>query len=149
LIKPVKKVRIIHIILLIILPLVIGFYIYAAYRPASIGFFSPVDRLVKAWAIPPIIPIDTRQPGIFARFLLFYLPDICWAFALANALALVWWHRVRSPLRLYAGIATLVAASEILQYWTPRHFTFDWYDLLAAIVAVVLSYSCLKKIKYG
>jgi hypothetical protein len=39
----------------------------------------------------------------------------------------------------------IIVASEIVQILFPRHFTFDWIDVGAAIAAVALSYFVVKK----
>jgi len=41
-------------------------------------------------------------------------------------------------------IVILIITSEMVQIFFPRHFTFDWIDVGAAILAVALSYLTLK-----
>jgi hypothetical protein len=47
-------------------------------------------------------------------------------------------HRQIKYLPLF--ILASVLASEVLQYWAPDYFTFDWIDMLATFIGFSLSY---------
>lgn len=67
------------------------------------------------------------------------LPDFFWDFSFCNALLL---YAGAAGWRFRKGLILsflLVVASEVLQLLTPRSFTFDFWDLAAAVLAFLLS----------
>ena len=71
-------------------------------------------------------------------------PDFCWYYSFASSLFIINFILFRSKLLIWMTVIIIVA-SEIIQILLPRHFTFDWRDVGAAIIALVLSYCVVKK----
>ena len=70
-------------------------------------------------------------------------PDFCWYYSFASSLHIVNFIFFKSKLFLYLTVIVIVA-SEMVQIFLSQHFTFDWIDVGAAIIAVGLSYLALK-----
>jgi hypothetical protein len=126
-----KSGLLLKILLLCVLPLLIGASVYV--------FFRQKGLLGLSWANP-------GNPGNdLGRILINTIPDFCWSFSLANALHLFgayqqagFWKTTR-----LAGLAVIV--SEIVQLFFPFAFTFDLFDLFAAILAFALSFLYFKR----
>jgi hypothetical protein len=129
----VKRKKLLSIIFFnCLLPLLIGFSIYLLFRPnlfPSISFFYRKQGL--------------KAGNFFLRLLVNNGPDFCWYYSFASALLIVNFIFFKSKLFTYLTVM-LIVSSEMVQIFLPRHFTFDWIDVGAAMVAVTLSYLTLK-----
>jgi predicted Na+-dependent transporter len=125
------KKAIAQILLQVILPLLAGLAIYLLFRNHTWlhrQFFPNIAR--------PVIQPENNLTAIIA----YNMPDFCWAYSFTSAL-LIWNnHSTRRIRHLPLFILTFLLLSEVLQYWTPSYFTFDWRDLAATSVAFSLSY---------
>ena len=123
------------VILYCLVPLLTGLLIYLLFRSDSWLH----HRLYGYNVGLPLLNISGRMAGIIK----YQLPDFCWAFSLTAALVTWknWWGR---PVPFFFGYILLLAAgSELIQLWGSG-FTFDLWDLLAAIFGVVLSFLLIK-----
>ncbi|EKE77408.1 hypothetical protein [Gallaecimonas xiamenensis] len=116
---------------LIALPLLLGVLCYLCWRPTT---------LFEIWLAGHWPTLGAALADLRHQLALPWLPllspslaDFCWAFALAATLVLLGQHR--------PWLALLVAASaELAQRpgWLPG--TFDWLDLAALLLAVLLAH---------
>lgn len=67
------------------------------------------------------------------------LPDFCWAFSLSNALHFLFSHNTFPFAKSTFIIALVIVFSEVIQVFFSGYFTFDIFDLFAALIAVCLS----------
>lgn len=118
-----------------ILPLVIGFLIYYFFRP-EVAFIQ--------WMGNTLPLMNPQEMSAFGKWLVYSGPDFCWSYSLTSALLL--WNNTRThPHRFFPWIAAaLVIGAELVQWSLPGKFVFDWADLLAAVLAFILSLIFIK-----
>jgi hypothetical protein len=119
------------IFLHVILPVIAGVMIYVLFRKDT--WFH--HQLLKA-----ISPKAVFSKGIFTDIIAFNLPDFCWSYSLASAL-FIWEKWLHTRIRFFtAFVLLLLLVAELIQYFFAPQFTFDWLDLVAAVLAFFLSY---------
>ena len=108
-----------------LLPLIAGTVFYILFRPFPLA----------ANLFPAQLQRES-MPG----FLVNSFPDFCWSYSLAMALYLfaLYFNIRRWKITLCTGV--LLPGSELIQLLFPENFTFDIYDLVAVLIAFVLSY---------
>jgi hypothetical protein len=123
--------RAIHIFLFILLPLVIGTAIYLLMRQGAwLHHFTGVGRGSS------VIVAANGLQKIFAN----QGPDFCWCFSLASAL-FIFQTIAGIKSNTYALLVLIVLVlSEVIQLLFPGQFTFDWWDVGAAVLAFLLSF---------
>ena len=121
------------ILLHIIAPLIIGCEIYL--NGSHDNWLNIHGSFLR---IPFSMPL---QNNFWNQVLVYNFPDFCWDYSFASALFL--WREKTSGKRDYFPIAvlSLLIMSESIQVLMPGSFTFDWLDMLAALLA--FSLSCL------
>jgi hypothetical protein len=128
------------IILHVILPLLIGFIIYSIARPDN-------------WITQNILSIifsnkesDNSSPtNWFAIIIVFNGADFCWSYSLTSAL-LVWKKLAAFKTAFFSVlIFIIILVQELVQYFFPSYFTFDIWDIVAAILAFLLSFALNRK----
>ena len=108
-----------RVICLIVMPLTIGIGIYALWR--GITFID------NGYLYLPVFK-KSHMPN----FVIYNMPDALYAFALFNTFCLIW-GRTRL---LWCSILFLtLVASELFQRWHIISGTFDWFDIVAYVVA--------------
>jgi predicted Na+-dependent transporter len=128
--------RILKAILIhVFLPLLLGFLIYLLFRTNT--WFH--QTMLPAWKTQ--FAFDN---SILTAIFKFHLPDFCWSYSFTSAL-LLWkyCYKIKLPYFEPFLLATVIV-SEIVQIFLKPAFTFDWIDLIAAIVAFFLSRFMLK-----
>jgi hypothetical protein len=125
-----------RVLLHVLLPLLIGFFIYFFFRPdvAFIQWFSKRE---------PLIPLN--QLNKVQELFVFSGPDFCWSYSLSSALFIGEKWQV-SSIRYFAFIVLLlVIGAELIQLLLTSAFTPDWIDVLAALSAFILSYFLIRR----
>lgn len=111
----------------VLLPLAAGLLVYLLFRP-HIPVLSDIMRIGT-----PIIHLDCL-PELLRNFLLYYLPDGLWTFALVAGV-----HFITESIRLSCLIAMLtVVLFELFQRLNIVRGTGDLLDILISGVAVLL-----------
>lgn len=114
-----------------ILPLIAGFLIYFFFRP-NVWFVQFFDKRESL--------ISFSQMNQFQKLLIFSGPDFCWTYSLSSAL-FIWGNWQGQNLKYFpAFVFFLIVLSELGQLFIPKNFTFDWFDIFAALLAFLLSY---------
>lgn len=130
--KPARPV-----LLHVVLPLVAGLVIYLLFRSGTWlhGFLLPASG--RGPVLPPADSVT--------RIIAFNLPDFCWCYSFASVLFL-WekWQKNNTRL-LPVAVFILLLANEGVQYFLPSSFTFDWADVIAAVLAFILSVFQIRK----
>jgi hypothetical protein len=105
----------------VILPLLAGILIYALWRGIHILHVKPLlTSPVTGWVT-------------------FNLPDGLWLYALLSSLVLIWEGSSLKNLVFWTFTALLFSfIAEIAQGWGIVPGTFDWFDMLAYLIAFVL-----------
>jgi hypothetical protein len=119
------------IVLHIILPLVAGFLIYMLTRPLP---------MFRGFGPGNIATENIQQTSWFARIIIFNIPDFCWSYSFASALFLWKSYSGTVTFSFLILVGAIMVFSELIQLLVPAWFTFDFADLLAAILATGLSY---------
>lgn len=121
-----------------ILPLIIGFTIYFIAKPDN-------------WLTKRIFPFEfsNRQCNYAAdwltRIIIFNGPDFCWSYSLTSSL-LFWKQLSRfKTIFFYVFIFLIILMQELVQYCLPSYFTFDILDIVAALLAFLLSFYLNRK----
>lgn len=135
---PLKETRIFIRLVLVhcLFPLLAGGAVYLLFHPARFGGILP-------FRFPAGHPV--------LQLLFNSLPDFCWSYSLAMALFLFALHFQFRRSHISLLVALLLPGAELIQLLFPEKFTFDWNDLAAAILAVILSmlsYGIIRK-TYG
>lgn len=120
--------------------LLVGGVLYAA-RPAHIVLFDWLDALGFAVLLGPTrAALDVSS---LPDWLVYSVPDGCWAFAFAMALALVWLDHPRARCASVAVALAVGLGHELAQLagWLPG--TFDTTDLLAYVAACAATLAVL------
>jgi hypothetical protein len=122
------------IILHVLLPLVAGAAIYYICNPGA----SIVQRMLPAFLIPEQ-PLLHSSKSAFVRILLFNGPDFCWSYSFVSSL-LFWQHAAGNQQRYFRLIILLLLlGQELIQLLLPGYFSFDIADMIAALIAFLLS----------
>jgi len=113
------------------IPLLIGGCVYVFFRTGGLLGFS--------------IAGPGRIDNQLWRGVINVLPDFCWAFSLVNALYLFAAYQQVGFWKTTWFALFLIIISETVQLLLPGSFTFDWFDLFAAIAAFLLSFLYFKR----
>ena len=120
-----------QILIHVLLPLIAGLLIYFFFRPDVwfMQFFDKREALISFYQI-----------NRFQKLLIFSGPDFCWAYSLASALFI--WEKWQGRFLKYfpTFVFFLIVLSELGQLFISKIFTFDWFDVVAALIAFALSY---------
>ena len=83
--------------------------------------------------------------GFPSKLFLYVFPDFCWSYSFTSA-TLIWgkFYQIRLKLLPLLILCTLIIC-EAAQVMFKSYFTFDWFDMIVAILAFILS---MAKIKY-
>ncbi len=125
-----------RIFLHVLIPLLIGFFIYYFFRP---------DILFVHWFTKrePVIPL--YQLTKLQELFVFSGPDFCWSYSLSSAL-FTWEKWQGSRIRFFLLLVLfVVTGSELIQFLLTSVFTPDWMDVLAALSAFILSYLLIRR----
>lgn len=119
----------------VLLPLLAGVLVYILFRH-------------NTWFHIHILSVNRASPfiklnGAAGNIISYQFPDFCWSYSIAASLIL--WqisYKVNfSGFSLF--VLLIVVAAEVIQLLMPHSFTFDWADILAALLAFLLSFYTL------
>jgi len=122
------KVILIHILF----PLVLGFLIYLLFR-TPYTYLHTILKIKKA-----VFVIPRNAPG---RFVLFRLPDMCWAYALTASLIV--FTRLKKVWCATIGILAMSFFEFMQADFIPGNL--DVPDVVLMLLAVILSIILIKK----
>ncbi len=120
-----------YYVLNILIPLIIGSFIYVFYSPDT--YFVRVLNVF----------IDTKQ-NVFTKILRNYFCDFCWAYSLAFVLSYIYKESLSIKISIIAPIS-VGTALELLQLFGIISGTFDLLDIFAELVACIICYLILKR----
>ncbi len=115
----------------IVLPIVMGFFIYLFLRDTT---------LMTAWLRKSLlIPKVTIPDTAFSAFVLFYLPDILWAYSLTFTIALVLQSAPARHFGILIASGSIETSVEVLQKIGVIGGTFDFLDILVEVAASIVA----------
>ena len=127
-----RRIRWKTIILHIFFPLLLGFLIYLLFR-------TPYTYLHSIFALKKAVFVIPRNlPG---EFVLFYLPDMCWAYALTASLIV--FTRLNKFWCATIGILAMSFFEFMQADFVPGNL--DLTDIVLMLLAVILSIVLIKK----
>jgi hypothetical protein len=116
----------------VLLPLLASTFIYILFR-SNTWFHLQVLHYSQN---KPLITLE----GFTGKIIVNQIPDFCWSYSLASSLFL--WH-YWSETKFYrfpVFVLLVLLASEFVQLLLSGYFTFDWADVIAAVIAFLLSF---------
>ena len=119
-----------RILLHVFLPLFFGFLIYWFYRPNVWIIQMLSDRA-------PLLKVE--EMSLFQKLFIFTGTDFCWSYSFTSALIFYNSFQKNKIRHFPLIILSLILISELVQNFTEEHFTFDWVDLFAALIAFLWS----------
>lgn len=132
----ILKATLIHVLL----PLLLGFLIYLFFRTNT--WFH--QTMLPEWKTQ-----FTFESTILTAIFKFHLPDFCWSYSFTSAL-LLWKYWYKLKLTYFEPFLLIILmTSEIVQLFLKPAFTFDWFDLVAAIIAFCLSFFFSNRFRNG
>lgn len=115
---------------LVLLPLVVGIYIYEITRPES-TIVLPRTGMTKALKLP--------------SWVIYNVPDGLWLFSFLNCLYIIWYKSsVRTEMIWIMSVFLLALLTEVFQKFHFIPGTFDIKDILAYCLALTISTVCNK-----
>lgn len=126
-----KKILFIKIFLHVLLPLVAGGLIYILYRPSV--WFTDIFNFNEG-------KINSEKTSFLEKLFIFSGPDFCWDYSFASSVFLLNFYYKFSSKEIIAIVVLLfLIVSETVQLFLEKWFTFSYGDLIAAIIAVIIS----------
>ncbi len=120
----------------VLLPLIIGYFIYFFFRP-DYWFVQLIDKR------EPIVTI--HELSLIERIFIFSGSDYCWAFSFSSAL-FIWEGTQHQRFRFLPVIVLItLVGSEFIQHLLKSSFTWDWWDVVAALLAFCLSLVLIRR----
>lgn len=113
-----------RLIWLMALPLVGGLLIYVFFRTDS----YLADLFPASW--------KWKSGNKILLFVTGWLPDFLWSFSFANFL---FTYKLSSGFYYNFFVLLIVLLAELIQFFFNNAFTFDYFDLLAAVIAWLVS----------
>ncbi|MGV0936306.1 hypothetical protein [Empedobacter falsenii] len=135
----------IFFLLAIILPLLIGFIIYISFRSETLRMFEWIEYLRIDFIIDIIRKTLNPYKNYLKSSIIFSLPDGLWLFSFVNLILLINYKSKNLIYYLLLPIS-LSFLPEILQFFNLFSGTFDYFDLLYCIVALMFNYYIYIKI---
>lgn len=110
----------------VIIPIVMGVAIYALFR--GIYLLDPTTKIF------PVFPSSSAPD-----WLLYNLPDGLWLYSLLSVMIIIWRDVFTKHFLFWIILASLISlVSEIFQAIGIIPGTFDWWDILAYLIAITL-----------
>lgn len=137
-----KRIKI-TIVLNIILPIILGGFVYYLYSP-EVWFVEKVDTIIGVE-----IHLSAKRGSFTWEFVRFYLLDMLWAYALVFAL---FFFMDNNAARLWAIFLLTLSFScmmEILQLISVVNGTFDIMDIMAMLFAELVAVFVIKRLLKG
>lgn len=131
---------IIYFVLLAVLSLLAGAFIYITLRPNEAIFISWIKSLGAdefLFSIRNVFQFDSSE---VSKLVIYSLPDFLWAFAYSLLIIKLWWKSNSLLKYLWLlTIPTLVFGYELLQINQVLPGTFCWLDIVAGLLGIALA----------
>ncbi len=119
-----------------ILFLLIGIFIYLFYRSNSLLFFSWLDFI----NIKSINGFDFNHQSKIQSFLVYSLPNMLWYISFLLIMIGIWGNNKKCFTLYFCLISLISVGSEILQLFYIIPGTFDIVDLLSMIICIIVAF---------
>jgi hypothetical protein len=124
-----------------IIPLLLGAGIYLVFRTDSLKVFEWMEALQVSSSIDVMRTELHFLRDYLPQWVLFSLPDGLWLFSGINLILCIWRNEI-SPANIgwLATLCLIAIGSELLQFAALLSGTFDFRDLSAYSLAIILSF---------
>ena len=134
----INRSLVIKLLLQVFLPLLIGLIIYVLYRP-NVWITRYLDLGID-------ITFNIENYSLLEKWVIFSGPDFCWAYSFASLIFILnHSFKFMSHGVVFFFILLLTETSEMLQLLLKPNFTFSISDLVAILMACILSFFLNKK----
>lgn len=128
----------IKFLLHVLLPLLIGLFIYVLYRP-NVWITRYLNLGIDTQS-------NTENHSFITNWLILSGPDFCWAYSFASLVFILnYSFKFMSHGAVFFIILLVTETSEVLQLLLKPNFTFSISDLIAILMACTLSFFLNKK----
>ena len=135
-------------IMMAFIPLILGGIIYAIYRTENLKMFKWFKELGIYNEIKKIRDNDGVKTIKMPEWIIYSLPDALWLLSLNFTIIIFWKFKINKHSIIWIILTTIIGLySEIGQYLKIIPGTFDNKDLISLIIAIIVPFLFLKKIK--
>ena len=135
-------------IMMAFIPLILGGIIYAIYRTENLKMFKWFKELGIYNEIKKIRDNDGVKTIKMPEWIIYSLPDALWLLSLNFTILIFWKFKINKHSIIWIILTTIIGLySEIGQYLKIIPGTFDNKDLISLIIAIIVPFLFLKKIK--
>ena len=130
----------------VLIPLLIGFFIYLFFREDSLLFFNWAEKINLYNILIKIRSIFNPNNLVFHNWMTQILPDALWCYSYSSCFIIVLNKQMDIKNFWPLSIPFFVAVGfEFFQYFSILKGTFDLYDIFAYLLSVILSLFLLTK----
>jgi hypothetical protein len=136
-------------IMIAFIPLILGGIIYAIYRTENLKMFKWFKELGVYNEIKKIRDNYGVKTIKMPEWIIYSLPDALWLLSLNFTILIFWKFKINKHSIIWIILTTIIGLySEIGQYLKIIPGTFDNKDLILLIIAIIVPFLFLKKIKF-
>jgi hypothetical protein len=133
--RPTVAFALLHVVL----PLIVGFFVYLLWRPTNLWMFVWFDRLGTTSTVHALRELAGPFPPLIPSAVLYNIPAACWGYALSVAIALVWRGQpAYQQWTAWAVVLAIAVGGEVVQVVQEIPGVFDPADCVFNVVAVCL-----------
>jgi len=144
----IMKRTIVHIILFVLTPIIIGGLIYLLTRSDSLLMFDWLKKIGLAENIT-IIRSKLRINDLLQNWIIYNSPAWIWTFSLTVLLGIIWNYKInKESLTILLIPSFLGVLSEILQQTEIINGTYDFIDLFLYLFGGISGLLIIKSINY-
>jgi len=138
-----------RIVLNVILPLILGVFLYVLYRKGDLIIFEWLNNSYIS-GLQKYMGIGLKWSFKLPNWIIYSFPDGLWAYALSYTIIIVW-NKSMKPVVLVLLTCLLGVSVEIFQLLKIISGTFDLVDVALSVIAVISAYLAVnyKKIFRG
>lgn len=145
--KIYKSKDFLNIIINVILPVLLGFFIYIAFRPLNLTYYQWLKKLKIDYFFQNINVFFSNYKSFIPNMVIYNVPDGIWTYACTSIFIQIW--KKNKLLNFYLIIPFLLSLLiESLQFVKIFPGTFCLFDLLFIILFFTLSIFFTNKILY-
>lgn len=142
------KRTIVHILLFVLMPIIVGGLIYLLTRPDSLLMFDWLKKIGLAENIA-IIRSKLKINDLLQNWIIYNSPAWIWTFSLTVLLGIIWNYKINKDSLIILLIPSFLGILfEILQKTKLINGTFDFIDLFLYLIGGISGLLIIKSINY-
>ena len=128
-----RKKELLFYLLNIVVPLLIGTYIYIRYSP-NVIFVGYLNNFIE---------LKVKELNSVTLFLRNYICDFCWSYSLAFSISFIYYKNLSLVYSILIP-TTIGSVIELLQLIGLMNGTYDLFDIFVELLATLLCFMILK-----